>query len=444
MKSTIFSLGATALVCASTVLGVDLKCSLTKKCPKEAPCCGLYGDCGTGAFCLGGCDPRMSFSLESCMPAATCKSQKYSFNNLDKVADISKYLGDPKKSDWVAQGEPLVSDGALLLTMPPRSVGTVLSSTAYMWYGSVKAKIKTSRGAGVVTGFILFSDVKDEIDYEWVGTELEVAQTNYYFQGIPNYDNSKNISLSNTFDNWHTYEIQWTPDEITWLVDGQKGRTKKRSETWNATANQWNFPQTPSRVQLSLWPGGAETNPKGTVDWAGGNIDWNNHEDIKKHGFYYAMVESVEVSCMNSPNAPGTSKGSAYWYTDYRGTNDTVRDGDKRTTLKSLAGSGIDMDAGGSDASSSTSGGSASSPAQTGASAPPPQVPGGSLVGPGADGRAGSDGAAPAPPGADCNSKTFVQTCGQQQKNPAARAAPSSLAGGALAVMAALVAVAAL
>lgn len=128
----------------------------------------------------------MSFSLDSCMPAPTCKSQKYSFNNLDKVADISKYLGDPNKSDWVSQGEPLVSNGAMLLTMPPRSVGTVVSSTAYMWYGSVKAKIKTSRGAGVVTGFILFSDVKDEIDYEWVGTELQIAQTNYYFQGIPN------------------------------------------------------------------------------------------------------------------------------------------------------------------------------------------------------------------------------------------------------------------
>lgn len=44
--------------------------------------------------------------------------------------------------------------------------------------------MKTSRGAGVITAFIYLSDVKDEIDYEWVGADLQTAQTNYYFQGI--------------------------------------------------------------------------------------------------------------------------------------------------------------------------------------------------------------------------------------------------------------------
>lgn len=73
---------------------------------------------------------------------------------------------------------------SVLLTMPRKSVGTVLASTAYMWYGNVKATFKTSRGKGVVTAFILLSDVKDEIDYEFVGVDLNTAQTNYYFQGI--------------------------------------------------------------------------------------------------------------------------------------------------------------------------------------------------------------------------------------------------------------------
>ena len=73
----------------------------------------------------------------------------------------------------------------VLLTMAPSTVGTLLASTSYMWYGNVQAKFKTSRGQGVVTAFILLSDVKDEIDYEFVGADLEVAQSNYYFQGIP-------------------------------------------------------------------------------------------------------------------------------------------------------------------------------------------------------------------------------------------------------------------
>lgn len=107
-------------------------------------------------------------------------------NTLDNIVDIGKYLGDPSKADWVAQGEPKAYKDSVLLTMPKDSVGTVLSSTVYMWYGNVKAKMKSSRGRGVVTGFILFSDVQDEIDYEFIGVDLETAQTNYYFQGITN------------------------------------------------------------------------------------------------------------------------------------------------------------------------------------------------------------------------------------------------------------------
>lgn len=145
-----------------------------------------YGQCGVGAYCLGGCDPRMSFSLDSCVPAPVCKDKVYKMDSLDRYQDIGEYLGDPSKADWVGQGEPLLYDGHVLLTMPPKSVGTVLATTTYMWYGSVKAKMKTSRGRGVVTAFILFSDVKDEIDYEFVGVDLHTAQTNYYFQGIPN------------------------------------------------------------------------------------------------------------------------------------------------------------------------------------------------------------------------------------------------------------------
>jgi beta-glucanase (GH16 family) len=134
---------------------------------------------------LGGCDPRSSFSLNSCTPEPVCQSKTYSFENLDSIAPNTKYLGDSSKADWVSSGSPIQYGSDVLLTMAPNSVGTLLASTTYMWYGNVQAKFKTSRGAGVVTAFILLSDVKDEIDYEFVGADLEVAQSNYYFQGIP-------------------------------------------------------------------------------------------------------------------------------------------------------------------------------------------------------------------------------------------------------------------
>lgn len=129
------------------------------------------------------------------------------------------------------------------------------------------------------------------------------------------------------------------------------GRTKKRADTWNATANQWNFPQTPARVQLSLWPAGLATNGQGTIEWAGGVIDWDS-EDIKNNGYYYASFESVEISCYNGKSAPGTNSGKSYYYNNVSGTNNTVVDSNKATILSSLLGTGTNLTAGASAAAS--------------------------------------------------------------------------------------------
>src|ERR1700709_1468806 len=132
--------------------------------------------------------------------------------------------------------------------------------------------------------------------------------------------NSANITLSDTFNNYHTYEIEWNPETITWKVDGQVGRVKKRSETWNSTSNRWDYPQTPARVQLSLWPAGLESNGQGTIDWGGGLVQWDT-PDIQNNGYYYAAFESVTVSCYNGTSAPGTNNGVSYTYNDVSGLN---------------------------------------------------------------------------------------------------------------------------
>lgn len=157
-------------------------------------------------------------------------------------------------------------------------------------------------------------------------------------------ENSANISLSDTFNNFHDYELRWTPDKIEWLIDGEVGRVQERKDTWNKTSQNWEFPQTPARVQLSLWPGGLESNPKGTIDWAGGVIDWD-HRDIKDNGYFYATVESVKIECFNGDGI-GSNDGKSYTYSDVRGTNDTVVDGDEDHILASLQATGMDMDKG--------------------------------------------------------------------------------------------------
>ncbi|SPO03099.1 related to cell wall protein UTR2 [Cephalotrichum gorgonifer] len=394
MLASLLPLALTGLLHVAGVMAQDLPtCSLDKKCPKEHPCCSQYNQCGVGAFCLGGCDPRMSYSLDSCMPAPVCESKTYKMDSMDKIVSMDKYLGDASKADWMYQGKPLEHNGNILLTMPPQSVGTVMASTSYMWYGRVKAKLKTARGRGVVTAFILYSDVKDEIDYEFVGVDLETAQTNYYFQGIPLYDQGGNITIdSDSYDNWHEYEINWTPDKIEWAVDGKVGRTKKRSDTWNETFNQWDFPQTPSRVQLSIWPGGLATNAKGTIDWAGGEIDWNS-DDIKKNQYYFATFGEITVECWDADSGPGSNNGKSYIYTDFLATNNTVEVTDKKTTLKSLEGSGIDQD------NEGTGKGNAAT------------LPGGDVSGSGSSGSGNHDQSGSGGSTGGCGANSFSQSC---------------------------------
>lgn len=132
----------------------------------------------------------MSNSLNSCVPAPVCKSGTYSLDNLDDVLSIDKYLGDASKVNWQSQGDPTIytdpksGKKSTLLTMSQGTDGTLLASTFYVWYGKICSKLSTAQGKGVVTAFILMSDVKDEIDFEWVGIDVNDVQSNYYSQGV--------------------------------------------------------------------------------------------------------------------------------------------------------------------------------------------------------------------------------------------------------------------
>jgi beta-glucanase (GH16 family) len=341
-----------------------------------------YGQCGVGAYCLGGCDPVNSFSLNSCVPNPVCKSQNYDFQNLNGMVENTKYLGDASTADWVYSGVPLsYTNGGksqVLLTMAQGTVGTLLASTHYVWYGKVTGVFSTSAGAGVVTAFILLSDVKDEIDFEFVGVELTSAQTNFYNQGVTNYNNGDNSTgLSDVHLNMHTYEIDWQPDSITWSIDGKSIRTLNRDDTWNATANRYSYPQTPARLQLSLWPAGLPSNAQGTINWAGGEIDWNS--PYMQNGYYYASFDSVNIECYDPPSGANVTGSKSYIYNDLTATNASVAEVNDQVILGSFLATGTNPEEGSQSASA---GSSQTSTANT--------IPGVSGAGPGTNGQRGS------------------------------------------------------
>jgi len=130
-------------------------------------------------------------------------------------------------------------------------------------------------------------------------------------------------------------------------------RTLNRNTTYNSTSGQYHYPQTPARVELSLWPAGLSSNAQGTIDWAGGEISWDS--PYMQNGYYYAMFSDVNVECYDPPSGYNNDGTKAYVYTTTAGTNDTVQTVNNNTILSSFYASG-DNPKYNPDASSSASG----------------------------------------------------------------------------------------
>lgn len=175
-------------------------------------------------------------------------------------------------------------------------------------------------------------------------------------------NNGKNLTNQpDVTDDFHDYEIDWTPDSITWSVDGKSVRVLEREETWNATAGRYSYPQTPCQVQLSLWPAGLPSNGEGTIEWGGGLVDWSSSD--MTNNYYHADFKNLQTECYDAPKGANSTGKKSYVFNDRAMTNQSVAITDKDTVLGSFQATGLDMDIGKGDDKKNTTG---SIPGQSG------------------------------------------------------------------------------
>ncbi|UZJ56978.1 hypothetical protein CBS101457_006298 [Exobasidium rhododendri] len=318
-----------ALFCVTLTQAAGQACSSASQCPASSPCCGQGGTCGSGALqCAGGCQPLSSHSVNSCLPNPVCSNKNITFSpsdykNANMFRPILLYDGDSSKAPFTLDYGFLGAgpEGVLLeLTAPTQ---TKLSTTDYILYGNIELVARHNALQGLVFTMITMSDIKDEIDWEFTTSDGSDAFTNYFSQGLTVKGSSATIKGASSFDvsDWHTYGLNWQADSLQWSIDGKVVKTIKSASVGTQ------YPNSPSRVQISTWAGGNATNPAGTVAWAGGAIDWTS-ANYTSQGYYSAEIKSFAVTCgsQNVTGVSSTGSGSNVTSWVYTGTTSSTFD----------------------------------------------------------------------------------------------------------------------
>lgn len=192
--------------------------------------------------------------------------------------------------------------------------------------------MKAAHGRGIVSSFVLESSTLDEVDWEWIGSDYATVQSNYYGKGnTTTYDRAMYHPMDKPQDGFHKYTIDWTPEYLSWSVDGAEIRRLKRGDANGGH----NYPQTPMKVKLGNWVGGGSKSPEGTVQWAGGLAEWDQAP-------FTMTVKSLKIT-------DGQPGAKTYTYGDKTGSDASIIvDGKKGAVFQ-------EQDASSSEASESTS-----------------------------------------------------------------------------------------
>ncbi|KAG0365528.1 hypothetical protein BGZ54_006442, partial [Gamsiella multidivaricata] len=239
------------------------------------------------------------------------------FDNPSSMISRTNFSGDPSEAPWTSDFLPSntrIENGNLVLTLEPGNTinkfgnragfGATVSSTRWMLYGTVTARIKSgSPSGGVISSFIYRNAMTgDEVDYEWVGKQPNEVQSNFYWH-TPSDMDPKDIDYSHSHrenvgvdlsQEYQTYTIEWLPDRLTWLINSQVVRTILRSDV-----NGTKYPSSPSQIQFSIWDAGL-SEPDTRV-WAGGPTNWS-----EKRPKYEMYVDWVDIKCY-TPIDPATT-----------------------------------------------------------------------------------------------------------------------------------------
>ncbi|CAN1157554.1 Probable xyloglucan endotransglucosylase/hydrolase protein 27 [Linum perenne] len=129
-------------------------------------------------------------------------------------------------------------------------------STNRFLYGTFSSRIQCPSGNTSGLNFNIYlsslegDKSQDEIDFEFIGKDKTVVQTNYYTTGTGNREQVHDLGFDCS-DGFHEYTIKWYPESIQWLIDGKVVRKEVKKE--GEEGGQCCFPGKPMFLYASVW-----------------------------------------------------------------------------------------------------------------------------------------------------------------------------------------------
>ncbi|KAG8626469.1 hypothetical protein KVT40_005414 [Elsinoe batatas] len=174
-------------------------------------------------------------------------------------------------------------------TIAKQGQAPTIESDFHILFGTLEVKMQAAPGVGIVSSIVLESADLDEIDWEFIGGDTARAQSNYFGKGnTTSYDRVGYLPVvPPPQTSVHTYTLNWTPSQLVYSIDGVQMRVLNAADANGGN----NYPQTPMKVKLGSWAGGAPDSPAGTAEWAGGRTDYSA-------GPFTMYVQSVKITNM--------------------------------------------------------------------------------------------------------------------------------------------------
>lgn len=135
----------------------------------------------------------------------------------------------------------------------------------HIQYGKIEVRMKAAQGSGLLSTFFTWKEGSEQSAVFWEEIDVEVFGKNnataWQSNIITGYDprktseqvHNQNFSLG---DDFHTYCIEWTPDYVSWGLDGQEIRKTTGNPAVELTS--------PAGIRFNFW---ASTSPSWAGSW---------------------------------------------------------------------------------------------------------------------------------------------------------------------------------